>query len=162
MNRDPGSAKKKGPAVVSCGMKKSLVPALVPFAAAALLSLGCAPSIPPRMVRLSDLGKNGPLLPGQALIVEVQEGDTIPLSFSLQGPFLSTPEDTPPIELRAKRHFFLRIDDKGFRASADGQHFDSKPVKPGTFQIGFGASKKGPLATISIHTPVPADVGHGH
>lgn len=124
---------------------------------AALLVQGCAPKIPPRVVALSDIGKGGPLLPGQALIVEIQEGDTIPLVFSLRGPFLTTPDDAPPIPLRAKQHFFLRIDERGFRASADGLHFDDKPVKPGSFQIGLGASKEGVRATIAIETPVPAD-----
>ncbi|MFO0588851.1 MAG: hypothetical protein U0441_14975 [Polyangiaceae bacterium] len=121
---------------------------------------GCAPHVPPREVRLADIGKGGPLLPGQALIVEVQEGDTIPLSFSLRGPFMATPEDAPPIPLRAKRHFFLRIDKDGLRASADGKHFDERPVKPGSFQIGLGATKEGVRATIAIETPVPVDAGH--
>ncbi len=124
---------------------------------AALLAQGCAPQIPPRVVRLADIGKGGPLLPGQALIVEVQEGDTIPLSFKLDGPFLTTPDDAPPIPLRARRHFFLRIDRDGLRASADGNHFDAKPRKPGSFQIGLGASKEGVRGTIHIETPVPAD-----
>lgn len=124
---------------------------------AALLAQGCAPQIPPRVVRLADLGKGGPLLPGQALIVEVQEGDTIPLSFSLRGPFLTTPDDAPPIPLRARKHFFLRIDKSGLRASADGNHFDDTPKKPGSFQIGLGATKEGVRATVSIETPVPAD-----
>jgi hypothetical protein len=134
---------------------------LAPLAlAAALLSQGCAPQIPPREVRLTDLGKGGPLLPGQALIVEVQEGDTIPLAFSLHGPFMTTPDDAPTIPLRARRHFFLRIDKDGLRASADGRHFDVKPVKPGTFQFGLGATKDGVRATVAIETPVPADAGH--
>lgn len=130
--------------------------AALAFALAPLLQ-GCAPRIPPREVRLADIGKGGPLLPGQALIVEVEEGDTIPLTFSLRGPFITTPEDAPPIPLRAKRHFFLRIDGDGLRASADGKHFDERPVKPGSFRIGLGATKEGVRATIAIETPVPVD-----
>lgn len=142
-------------------MRHRLSLALGPLALApVLLSLGCAPSVPPRTVRLADLGKSEPLLPGQALIIEVQEGDTIPLSFSLEGPFIATPAEAKPIPLRAKRHFFLRMDENGLRASADGLHFDTKPVKPGSFRMGFGASKEGARATIVIRTPIPADVGH--
>lgn len=97
------------------------------------------------------------MLPGQALIVEVQEGETIPLIFSLRGPFIATQEDAPPIQLRARRHFFLRIDKDGLRASADKLHFDEKPVKPGSFQFGLGATKEGVRARIQIETPVPRD-----
>ena len=141
-------------------MKASRLALLSATALVAALSQGCAPPVPPRVVRLADVGQGGPLLPGQALIIEVQEGDTIPLVFSLRGPFMSTPDDAPPIPLRARRHFFLRIDKDGLRASADGQHFDAKPAKPGSFQFGLGASTEGVRATIAIQTPVPADVNH--
>jgi hypothetical protein len=124
----------------------------------ALGAFGCAARPEPRFVKASELGTGGPLAPGQALVVEFQAGDTIPLRFALQGPFVESPKDLPPIPLRVVRHFFLRIDSDGLRSSVDGKTFDWHPVQPGSFQIGLGASKDGPEATISIRTPTPPDL----
>ena len=72
---------------------------------------------------------------------------------------MKTQPGAPPIPLRVARHFFLRIDEGGLKSSADGKSFDAKPIKPGQFQVGVGATKAGPEARISVVTPTPADVG---
>ena len=124
---------------------------------ALLLSLaGCAATPPPRLVRVADLGKQGPLAKGQALVIELEAGDVIPLHFSLDGPFVQSPADAPPIPLRVTRHFYLRIDGDGLKSSVDGQHFDGKPVSPGHFQVGVGAGASGIEARIAISRRWPA------
>lgn len=124
------------------------------FALAGALA-GCASSLPPRHVKLQDLGKSGELAMDRPLIVEIEAGEVIPLELSLAGPFLETPKDAPSIPLRAKRHFYLRIDRSGLKASVDPDDFDKDQAAPGQFQIGLGATKAGPKATIAIRTPTP-------
>lgn len=132
---------------------RSLLPRL---SLALLLTLaGCAAAPPPRLVRAADLGKQGPLAPGQALVIELEAGDVIPLHFSLDGPFVQSPADAPTIPLRVTRHFYLRIDGDGLKSSVDGQHFDGKPVSPGHFQVGVGAGPAGIEARVAITTPTP-------
>ena len=116
---------------------------------------GCAAQPPARHVRAADLGTIGPLDLEQPLVVEFEAGDVIPLQFTLDGPFVKSPDGAPPIPLKVVRHFFLRIDKNGLRASADGQSFDAKSVKPGQFQAGIGITKEGATATIKIRTPTP-------
>ncbi|HEY4118519.1 MAG TPA: hypothetical protein VGM56_11725 [Byssovorax sp.] len=121
---------------------------------------GCAATPPPRYVRAADLGSSGAALASrQPLIIEFERGDVIPLHFTLDGPFVRTADDAPVIPLRAVRHFFLRIDENGVKASPDGKDFDWSPSHPGSFRIGLGASKqgKGPLAEVVIHTPALPD-----
>lgn len=137
-----------------------------PVAHGALLSLfslvlagalaGCASSgPPPRHVKSADIGKLGPLLPDQPLIIEFQAGDVIPLHVTLEGPFVRSPEGAPPIPLQVTRHFFLRIDKDGMKSSLDGEDFDWKAVKPGQFQAGVGVTAEGVKANITIRTPTP-------
>ncbi len=127
------------------------------FFAAAIAITGCAPTPEPRYVRLSELPR-GPLDLNRPLVIEVEAGDTVPLDFSLQGPLFESPKDAPPIMLRAKRHFYLRIGRDGLRSSVDRNDFSGRPVKPGSFQIGFGVTKTGPLATVTIRTPTPPGI----
>jgi len=115
----------------------------------------CAPMPEPQFVRAADLGKAGPLTLDRPIVVEFQEGDTIPLDFTLDGPFVKSDKDAPPVQLRVARHFFLRIDKDGLKASADGKSFDWKPARPGQFQAGVGVTKEGVRAHISIRTPTP-------
>ena len=126
----------------------------------AILLGGCAAVPAPRYVRAADLGSNPvALAPHQPLIIEFERGDVIPLRFTLDGPFVTTAEDAPTIPLRAVRHFYLRIDERGVKASPDGRDFDWSPSHPGSFRIGLGARKlgKGPEAEIAIHMPALPD-----
>jgi hypothetical protein len=131
--------------------RASLVASLAVVASLA----ACAPAVPPRFVRAADLGKLGPLAEGQPLVIEFQEGDVIPLRFSLDGPFVKSPDGAPPIPLRVVRRFFLRIDESGLKSSVDGKDFDGDVAVPGRFQMGVGATKNGTEAHISIRTPTP-------
>jgi hypothetical protein len=143
----------------------AFVPALMPALVLALVlgggGVGCSAQPPPRVVRLADLGSEIALAPGQGLVVELQEGETIPLRFHLDGPFLQSAEDAPPITLKVRRHCFVRFDRSGVRASVDGQNFDATPAKPGTFRVGLGATRRGVEATIELSTPVPKGLESG-
>jgi hypothetical protein len=122
---------------------------------ASLCATACGSSLPPRVVRVRDLPAAVPIRvePGQALVLEFDEGDTIPLHFSLDGNLASTPADTPPIPLRIKRHFFLKIDGKKVTTSVDGVHF-GEPRRPGTFRFGVEAHpESGVTAEMRIVTP---------
>lgn len=117
---------------------------------------GCAKPPEPRYVRLADLASQGPLTLERPLVIEVQQGDKIPLHFKLEGPFLVSAPDAPVIPLVATRHFFLRIDKDGLRSSADGKSFDWTPAQPGSFRVGLGATRgSGPIADVVIRAPTP-------
>ncbi len=122
------------------------------------LAVACAPAREPRYARLRDLGVEMKAWdPSRPLVIEVDEGDTIPLHFSLEGPLFATLPDAPPLTLRAKRHFYLRVSRDGLQSSFDKNDFGARPVRPGSFQIGIGATKDGPLATVAIRTPTPPE-----
>lgn len=124
-----------------------------------LALVGCASAPPARTVRLTDVPNLGTTLAaGQPLVIEVHEGDVLPLDFKLSGPLFESPVDQPPILLQAKRNFFLRIDEDGLRSSLDGKSFDKKPAAPGQFRVGIGATKeRGVRAEIVIKSPTPAE-----
>ena len=118
-----------------------LLPAL---GLSALLS-GCAPSMPNvAPVRLANL--RGPVT--FPLVIELQEGDRIPLNGALTGDLVSTePSAQPPIVV-VKRHFFLVITDGKMLVSLDGKTIAHTT---GTFQFGVGVDKeKGTNATVSM------------
>lgn len=123
------------------------------FAAVAALT-GCASGPPLRVVRVNDVGTLAALTEGQALIIEFQPGDTLPLDVSIAGPLLESAPDTPAIVLTAKRRFFLRLDEDGLASSLDGEDFSQRSETPGSFQIGIGATReRGARGTIKIVGP---------
>jgi hypothetical protein len=119
-------------------------------------SVGCASGPAPRVIRASELGSAPPLEPGQAVIVEFLPGDRIPLSVTVGGPLVHTPEDLAPIQLEVVRRFFLRLDEDGLATSLDGKTFGDH-VEKGSFQFGVGVTKAGANATIGIRTPTPRE-----
>lgn len=130
-----------------------------PFVAALSFALaGCGSSLPPRRVKSADLASLQGFTFDRPLIIELEAGDVIPLVFKLDGPFLKTPDDAPPIPLRVTRHFFLRVDGSGLASSIDGEDFDKKSSAPGQFQVGVGVTREGLKANISIRTPTPANL----
>ncbi len=118
------------------------------FLAAALA--GCAASPPPRIVRLDELAKLDEIRPGQQVVVELQPGDKIPVSFEVGG-WVKTPSDLEPIELTVTKHVFVRIDEDGLQTSDDGKTFGHHR-RPGSFQIGFRLKKTGASAKVAVRT----------
>lgn len=112
---------------------------------------GCS-SLPPLRVKANNPSTFAEARPGQTLIVELDEGDTIPLSFLIQGDLIETKPPPPPIMLVAKRHFFLKIDGSGVKTSVDGEHWNASRKK-GSFAFGLGFTKEGTTATARITTP---------
>lgn len=129
---------------------------IVPLAGFVSALSACAATPAPRFVRAADLDKIAPISLDRPLVVEFEKGDTLPLRFKLDGPFLKTPDEAPLLSLRVVRHFYLRIDKSGLRASTNGKDFDSKPATPGRFRAGFGVVDGKTISEISISTPVPA------
>ena len=117
---------------------------------ASLVGCGSAPAAV--LVRAADPSAFKDLRPGQPVIVEFNEGETIPLSLVVRGQFIETRSDTPSVTLVAKRHFFLRIQGNQMKASADG-HFDETQTAKGVFDIGFNLDASGTKAHIAIVTP---------
>src|SRR4051794_15938755 len=68
----------------------------------------------------------------QPIIVEVREGEVVPLDVVVAGDLIASPEGAT-IPLTAKRAFFIRIDEKGVKLSVDGKTFDGKARVPGSF-----------------------------
>lgn len=114
------------------------------LALAALLS-GCAPSMPNvAPVRLADM--NGSVT--FPLVIELQEGDRIPLNAALTGDLVSTEPSAQPPVVVVKRHFFLVITQGKMLVSLDGKTIAHTT---GSFQFGVGVDKeKGPKATLSM------------
>src|SRR5262249_14527336 len=122
----------------TCSRKVRLMPSVHRGRLALLASIAafgalpsCAATPEPQFVRAADLAKAGPLSLDRPIVIEFQEGDTIPLQFVLDGPFVKSPEGAPPIPLRVVRHFFLRVDKDGLKSSTDGKSFDWKSARPG-------------------------------
>lgn len=121
----------------------------------ALLLLACSSSQPPLRVRAADPSSFSAAVPGQPIIIEFQEGDEIPLEVSVSGDLVATDPATPPVKVRAKRHFYLRLDGSEMKTSLDGEHFGSS-AKRGSFAFGLGFDQTGTKATIKVTTPTPS------
>ena len=92
-------------------------------------------------------------LHNQSLIIELREGEVVPLDVIVNGEYFGT---TPgaSVLVTVKRTCFLRVDDRGLRISPDGQGFDAKPRVPGSFQFGVGMTAEGKkMGTLRITTP---------
>ncbi len=88
----------------------------------------------------------------QSLIIELREGEVIPLDVVVEGDYFATaPGASVPVTV--KKTCFMRVDDRGLRVSDDGQNFDDKPRVPGSFQFGVGVTKEGKKGTLRLTTP---------
>ncbi|APR79255.1 Hypothetical protein A7982_04602 [Minicystis rosea] len=139
-------------------MKTSCV---VTFVLALVSLAGCAASPEPLRVRAADLGKDGAVLDtkNRPLIIELAEGDTLPVDFSLTSDLVELAPAAPALSLRARRRFFVRIDRDGVKTSLDGVHFGERPAHPGSFRFGLSATPKGTRVEVDIKAPVHAPVG---
>jgi hypothetical protein len=87
----------------------------------------------------------------QSLIIELREGEVVPLDVILEGDYFGTaPGASVPVTV--KRTCFVRVDDRGIRFSGDGQDFDEKPRVPGSFQFGVGVTPDGKRGTLRVST----------
>lgn len=121
---------------------------------ALLLAVGCASPMPAVHIKASDRGKAAQLQPGQPLVVEFEPGDAIPLRVAVNGSLVDLEPANPPLVLRAKRRFFLRIEGSSIKVSLDGVNFEPPRSKSGSFALGFGVDDGGPSASVGISTPV--------
>jgi hypothetical protein len=88
----------------------------------------------------------------QSLIIELREGEVIPLDVTVEGDYFATaPGASVPVTV--KKTCFMRVDDRGLRISEDGVSFDEKPRVPGSFQFGVGMTKEGKKGTLRLTTP---------
>ncbi len=89
----------------------------------------------------------------QSVIIELREGEVIPLDVIVEGDYFSTaPGASVPVTV--KKTCFLRVDDRGLRISDDGSNFDKKPRVPGSFQFGVGMTQEGgKRGTLRLTTP---------
>jgi hypothetical protein len=88
----------------------------------------------------------------QSIIAHLQEGDVVPLDIVVEGDLIGAVAGTS-VPLTVKRECWVRVDDRGFRLSADGKDFDAKARIPGAFQLGLGITPAGPRATLKLTTP---------
>ena len=120
-------------------------------------SLGaCASHPPPVHVRLVDLGAGaGITYDGRApLVVELAAGDRLPVRFSFASDDFALEPDHPQMVVVAKRHCFVRFASDGIRTSLDGETFDSKPRRPGSFRVGLSAAPGAdPHLDVAVATP---------
>jgi hypothetical protein len=123
--------------------------------------LGCAPAVEPVRVRAADLSSLAPALDirDKPLIIEFDPGDALPVDLTLTGDLLELAPPVSPLELRARRRFFVRMSADGLAVSLDGVHFGARPIAPGSFRIGLAARPSGSRVTIDIKTPTHAPPG---
>jgi hypothetical protein len=88
----------------------------------------------------------------QSIVAHLKEGDVVPLDVVVEGDLIAAAAGAS-IPITVKRECWLRVDDRGFRLSADGKDFDAKARVPGTFQLGLGITPTGPRATLKLTTP---------
>lgn len=88
----------------------------------------------------------------QSLILELNEGDIVPLDVTIEGDLAQTPPGAS-VPITVKRHCFVRVDDRGLRFSEDGSSFTETSRVPGKFAFGFGVTPAGTRATLRITTP---------
>jgi hypothetical protein len=87
----------------------------------------------------------------QSLIIELREGEVVPLDVIVEGDFFATAPGTA-VPVTVKRTCFVRVDDRGIRFSTDDQNFDEKPRVPGSFQLGVGVTREGKRGTLRVST----------
>jgi hypothetical protein len=121
---------------------------------------GCAPAAEPLRVRAADLARleAAPDLRVRPIVIEFQEGDTLPVDFTLSGDLLELAPGTS-LTLRARRRFWLRLGVDGLTVSLDGVRFGERPKAPGSFRIGLQASPAGSRVKLDIKTPTHAAPG---
>jgi hypothetical protein len=87
----------------------------------------------------------------QSLIIELREGEVVPLDIIVEGDLFATGPGTS-VPVTVKRTCFVRVDDRGIRISANGQDFDETPRVPGSFQLGIWMSPEGKRGTLRLTT----------
>lgn len=120
-----------------------------------ILLAACGAGPEPLRARAADPSALAAARPGQPLIIEFQEGDVIPLRVTVGGPLAASDPEAPPVVVRARQRFFLRIDGDRMAVSLDGEHFGKSEV-PGKLSFGLGVDPKGPHADLALTTPTPA------
>lgn len=88
----------------------------------------------------------------QSLIIELHEGEVVPLDVTVEGDYFATAPGTS-VPVTVKRTCFLRVDDRGVRISSDGQNFDDKARIPGSFRFGIGMTPEGKRGTLHVVMP---------
>ncbi len=103
----------------------------------------CASTPDPYRVRYADVahGAASRYDGKRPLIVELDDGQRIPVNLQLDGEDIALAPEHPALELVAKHHCYVRFWKEGVRASLDGVHFDEKPREPGRFRIGLTANR---------------------
>jgi hypothetical protein len=87
----------------------------------------------------------------QTLIIELRQGEVVPLDVIVEGDFFATAPGAS-VSVTAKQTCFIRVDDRGIRFSTDDQNFDEKPRVPGSFQFGVGVTPEGKRGTLRVST----------
>jgi hypothetical protein len=143
-------------------MKRCLDSAARPLLALALLlalpaSAGCAQTNRPAILVRAGTHPDEAVLrtfdpKKQSLVIELREGDIVPLDVTLDGDVAATPAGAS-IPITIKRHCFVRVDDRGLRIGFDGVTFPDKARAPGSLAVGLGMTQAGTRATLRITTP---------
>ena len=121
------------------------------------LSTACAAhSAPARTFRYADLVQHperGRHAFDQPLILAFEPGDRLPIVLDFEDESFELDPESPALALVAKQHCYVRIDDRGMRASTDPNKFDETPQEPGSFFFGFSHRDTGPSLQLRVRTP---------
>lgn len=117
---------------------------------AVLAAPGCGASMPntPPMA-LSAIGQGAP--PSLPMILELREGDRIPLDLKVDGDFfMLDSQSTPPTLVVRRKVYVVMTEDEPPRLSADGKTLGN--IR-GTLSVGLGVTKQGgPRASVHVRT----------
>jgi hypothetical protein len=116
-------------------------------AAFVLFQSACSATLPDvRPMRLSDIAKNPLIAP---FVLQIEQGDRIPVKFALSGDLVQSLEDNAPLTIVAKRRFFVWIRDDGPPViSLDGK--TAAHASGGRLSVGLDAMQGTPELSIGV------------
>jgi len=114
---------------------------------------GCAAhSAPPLRVRYAELARPPELRPGQAIIVELDPGDRIPIDLRFSDDAFDLTPSPPKLELVARRRCFIQVGPTRLKTSLTGADFERAPRAPGRFHVGLRLGRASRLI-VEVTTP---------
>jgi hypothetical protein len=119
------------------------------------LLMACGAAAPAQHVRFADLAKGGAggLDWRTPIVLEFEAGDRLPIHVAFSDQLFELSPASPPLELVAKRHGFVRIEGTGITTSLSGDDFETKPLAPGTFRLGLAVTRQGTFVDLAATTP---------
>ncbi len=117
------------------------------------LLTACGAAAPAQRLRFADATHNaGHLDWSRPVELEFQAGDRLPIRVAFSDQAFELIPGAPALELVAKRHCVVRIENGKISKSLTGD-FESRPLAPGTFHFGFAITRDAKWLNLAVTTP---------